>query len=89
MIDLKKFLKMRLTPKWKNKEYVNFVYDLKKQGEETHHLTLKANSDLFLVNIAAKRHSRIHTFGYEDGEFETLFLESLGNIMRFIEEKTK
>ena len=89
MIDLKKFLKFRLTPKWKAEKYVNFVYELKKQGEETHHLTLKQNSDLFLVNIAAKRHSRIHTFGYEDGEFETLFLESLENIQRFIDAHSK
>ena len=85
MIDLKKFLKFRLTPKWKNKEYVSWVWEQKTQGQDVHHLTLKANSDLFLVNIAAKRHSRIHTFGYEEGEFEELFLEALKNIQRFID----
>jgi len=45
---------------------------------------LKANSDLFLVNILAEVHSRIHLKGYEDGEFESLFLQALKNIQDYV-----
>ncbi len=83
MIDLKKFLKFRL-PKYKNKDFVEFVVSLKVEGEETHHLTLKQNSDLFLVNIEWDRHSRIHIKGYNEGEFEELFLVALYNIQLYI-----
>ena len=78
---------MRL-PKWKNKEFIEYVVSLKKEGEEMHHLILKQNSDLFLVNIKAETHKRIHLHGYEDGQFEELFLEAIKNIQRFIDEET-
>lgn len=84
MIDLKKLLKFRL-PKWKDKNLIEFVVSLKKQGEETHHLILKQNSDLFLVNVPADVHSWIHLRGYTDGQFEDLFLESLKNLTKYID----
>jgi len=88
MIDLKKFLKFRL-PKWKNKEFIGWTFDNKKQGEEVHHLILKQNNDLFLVNIKANTHKKIHLHGYDDGQFEDLFIEALKNIQKYIDEKSK
>lgn len=83
-MNLKKFLKFRL-PKWKNNDYVAFVFSLKQEGQELHHLILKQNSDLFLVNIPAEQHKKIHQLGYEENEFETLFVEAVKNIQKFID----
>ena len=83
MVDLKKLLKFRL-PKWKDKKFVIWMFNRKNEGEDVHHLILKANSDLFLVNILADVHSRIHLKGYEDGEFESLFLQALKNIQDYV-----
>ncbi len=86
-MDLKKFLKFRLK-KWKNKDFEAFVHSLKREGEETHHLILKQNSDLFLVNIPVEQHKRIHIKGYEEGEFEELFIEAIKNIQKYIDDRT-
>ena len=83
MIDLKKMLKMR-RDKWKSKEFVSWMYDKKRQGQDVHHLLLKQNSDLFLVNIPADVHSWVHIRGYADGQFEELFLQALKNIQDYI-----
>jgi hypothetical protein len=63
------------------------MYDRKKEGEEVHHLILKQNSDLFLVNIPAEVHKYIHLRGYMEGQFEDLFLQALKNIQTYMEKK--
>ena len=86
-VDLKKLLKFRL-PKWKNKKYWEWQSSQRKEGYGWHHLIKRQNSDLFLVNIPKAQHERIEKQGYKDGEFEELFVGSINNIQRFIDEKT-
>ena len=78
-------LKFRL-PTWKNDDYWKWCSSQRIDGYEWHHLLGRKYSDLFLVNIPKEVHHRIHHgTGYEDGEFETMFLESLINITKYIE----
>ena len=86
-MSLKKLLKFRLK-KWKNKKYWLWQSSQRIEGHEWHHLLGKQYSDLFVVNIKTERHKRIHIKGYEEGEFEDLFIESITNIQNFIDEKS-
>ena len=70
--------------KWKSAEFVSWMYDRKTAGQDVHHLLLKQNSDLFLVNIKADVHAYIHLRGYLDGQFEERFLQALKNIQEYI-----
>ena len=85
MIDLIKFLKFRLS-KWNNKKYWEWCSSQRRNGYEWHHLLGRKYSDLFVVLIPKDQHTRIHTSGYKDGEFEELFLEAITNIERYIDE---
>jgi hypothetical protein len=59
-------------------------------GYEWHHLLGRKYCDLFVVNIRKEVHDRIHHGkGYQEGEFEELFIESLTNIMRYIDDRSK
>lgn len=76
-------------PTWRNKDYWKWCSSQRIIGFEWHHLLSRSRSDLFVVNIPKEVHDRIHHgSGYEDGEFETLFIESLTNIMRFIDDNS-
>ena len=88
-VDLKKFLKFRLK-KWKNKEYWLWQSSHRVEGYEWHHLLGKQYTDLFVVNILKTDHDRIHSpgGGYKEGEFEELFIESVNNIQKFIDDRT-
>jgi hypothetical protein len=59
----------------------------RRDGYEWHHLLGRKYSDLFVVNIPKEQHTRITNSGYKDGEFETLFLQSIINIQEYINEK--
>lgn len=84
MIELIKFLKFRL-PKWKSDKFWEWCSSQRRDGYEWHHLLGRKYSDLFVVQISKEQHTRIHTQGYKDGEFEELFLQSLNHIMRYID----
>lgn len=84
-IDIKKFLKFRLG-KWKNEDFWKWTSSQRREGWEWHHLVKRQHSDLFLVQIPSEQHKRIENSGYNEGEFEELFLISLLNIQKFIEE---
>lgn len=86
--NLSKMLKFRL-PVWKNKEFWKWCSSQRRDSFEHHHLLGRRYSDLFIVHIPAIDHRRIHTTGYKEGEFESLFIESLQNIMKFVDEKAK
>lgn len=91
MISLIKFLKFRL-PKWKNEDYWRWCSSQRRDGWEWHHLLGRKYSDLFVVMIPSEVHKGIHSSkGYDkDGQwsFEELFLQSINNIARFIDEQT-
>ena len=88
-INLKKLLKIRL-PKWENKKYWLEQSSKRVQGYEWHHLLGRKYSDLFVVNIPKEQHTRITNNGYKnEAEFLDLFLESIVNIQKYIDEKTK
>jgi hypothetical protein len=83
-----KMLKFRL-PLWRNKKYWEWQSANRIDGYEWHHLLPRAITDLFVVNIPKEVHDRIHHgTGYEDGEWETMFIESITNITKFIDWST-
>lgn len=87
--DLKKFLKFRL-PTWKNKEYWDWCNSKRIDGYEWHHLLERKYYDCLLVRIPKAQHDRIHHgTGYNDGEFQTLFIEAMMWLMEFINYKTE
>ena len=87
LFKLVKMLKFRLAP-WKNEDYWKWCSSQRRDGWEWHHLLGRKYSNLFVVMIPKIDHERIHHgSGYLDGEFETLFIESLINIMRYIDDK--
>ena len=83
-MDLKPYLKFRLD-KWKNEKYWKWQSSHRIEGYEWHHLLGRKYSDLFVVNIPKTDHDRIHNYGYTEGEFEDLFIESIKNIQKFID----
>ena len=86
-MSIKKLLKFRLK-KWKNKEYWLWQSSQRIEGYEWHHLLPRQYSDLFVVNIPYEQHKRIHSKGYEEGEFEDLFIKAIENIQKFIDGNT-
>ncbi len=83
--SLSKILKNRL-PIWKNEEYWKWFSSQHRDGYEWHHLLGRKYSDLFVVQIPIEDHKRIHTKGYNKDEFFELFIQSLLNIIRYINE---
>lgn len=61
----------------------------RRDGYEWHHLLGRKYSDLFLVLIPAEQHKKIHTKGYSEDEFETLFLQSIINLQRYIDDNNR
>ena len=89
MIPLSKMLKFRL-PTWKDEKYWKWCSSQRIDGYEWHHLLGRRYCDFLLVNIPKTQHDRIHHgTGYEDGEYETLFLACLINLMRYIKERNE
>lgn len=86
LIDLEKFLKFRL-PTWKSAKYWKWCSSQRTDGYEWHHLLGRKYYDCFVLSIPPETHHRIHHgTGYKEGEFEEMFLESIQNLLRYIDE---
>lgn len=86
MITLSKFVSYRL-PRWNNddaQKYWEFCKQGVRQGYEWHHLLKRQHGHLLVVHIPAVDHKRIHSKGYNDGEYEDLFVQAIDNLLCYI-----
>lgn len=85
-MNLSKYASFRL-PRWKSKDaefYWSWCKAQRRPNYEWHHLLKRQHGHLLIVQIPQHQHRRIHSLGYEDGEYEELFVQAIQNLLNYI-----